>query len=143
MTQDNKVCKIYLTLRFPYDNIKTEGGCTLQKTDNFRRGTVELAVLCVLLTGEKYGYQIVQEISERSGGLFSIPLGTLYPVLYRFSESGYISDRDEIVGKRLRKYYKLTESGKSYYDSLLEEYRNMTSGIDKITGGITDDNSGD
>lgn len=115
----------------------------MQKTDNFRRGTVELAVLCVLLTGEKYGYQIVQEISERSGGLFSIPLGTLYPVLYRFSESGYISDRDEIVGKRLRKYYKLTESGKSYYESLLEEYRNMTSGIDKITGGFTDDNSGD
>lgn len=37
------------------------------------------------------------------GGRFALPLGVLYPVLYRFLENGYLSGRDEIVNKRLRK----------------------------------------
>lgn len=111
----------------------------MQNSDNFKRGTVEIAVLCVLTDGDKYGYQIVQEITERSGGLFVVPLGTLYPVLYRFTESGFISDRDEIVGKRLRKYYHLEDAGKEYYGVLLEEYRKTAQGIDLLTGGGSDE----
>ena len=71
-------------------------------TDNFKRGTVDLVVLSVLREKDMYGYEIVKAIEEKSGGRFQLPLGTLYPVLYRFLENGYLSDRDEIVNKRLR-----------------------------------------
>ena len=80
----------------------------------FKRGTVELAVLAVLQKEDMYGYQIVQEISSLSEGRFILPLGTLYPVLYRFVEGGLLSDRDEIVGKRLRKYYHLAYNEEKY-----------------------------
>ncbi|MBR6779416.1 MAG: PadR family transcriptional regulator, partial [Clostridia bacterium] len=76
----------------------------MQNTDNFKRGTVELIVLSVLSQKDMYGYELVKTISEKSNKNFELPLGTLYPVLYRFVENGLISDRDEVVNKRLRKY---------------------------------------
>ncbi len=111
---------------------------TLQKTDSFKRGTVELAVLSVLSEKDMYGYEITKAVSEKSGGLFNIPLGTLYPILYRFIENGFLSDEDLIINKRLRKYYHLEGKGKEYYDSLLSEYRNISRGLNRIIGG--DDN---
>ncbi|MDD6527206.1 MAG: PadR family transcriptional regulator [Oscillospiraceae bacterium] len=88
---------------------------------------------------DMYGYEIVKAVSEKSGGQFELPLGTLYPVLYRFVENGYLSDRDEIVNKRLRKYYHLEESGKEYFLALLDEYRKISAGINLIIGTVNRD----
>ena len=107
-------------------------------TDSFKRGTVDLVVLGVLMQGDMYGYEIVKEIKEKSGGNYDIPLGTLYPVLYRFIENGYLSDRDEIVNKRLRKYYHIEEKGREFYEELLSEYRKISQGVDLITKAVND-----
>ncbi len=104
-------------------------------TENFKRGTVELVVLSVLGEKDMYGYEIVKAVQEKSGGRFELPLGTLYPVLYRFVENGYLSDRDEIVNKRLRKYYHLEKKGEEFYKELLREYRSISRGVDMIVGG--------
>ena len=77
----------------------------------------------------------MKAIKEKSGGNFEIPLGTLYPVLYRFVENGYLSDRDEVVNKRLRKYYHLEEKGKSFYEEMLSEYKKISTGVDMIIEG--------
>ena len=100
--------------------------------ENFRRGTIELAVLAVLHHKEMYGYEIVKAIGEKSNGNYTTPIGTLYPVLYRFVENGFVSDRDEIVNKRLRKYYRLEEPGRQYFCELLAEYKRIVAGIDLI-----------
>lgn len=108
-------------------------------TDNFKRGTVDLVVLSVLREKDMYGYEIVKAIEEKSGGRFQLPLGTLYPVLYRFLENEYLSDRDEIVNKRLRKYYHLEKKGKEFYEAALAEYRKISEGVNMITqGGVTE-----
>ena len=86
-----------------------------------------------------YKKRICTGISSLSEGRFTLPLGTLYPVLYRFVEGGLLSDRDEIVGKRLRKYYHLELRGREYYRDLLSEYRNIARGIDLITKGCDGD----
>lgn len=104
----------------------------MQNTDNFKRGTVELVVLSVLSQKDMYGYELVKTISEKSEKHFELPLGTLYPVLYRFVENGLISDRDEVVNKRLRKYYHIEEKGKEYYDQLLDEYKKISMGVNLI-----------
>lgn len=108
-------------------------------TDSFKRGTVELVVLGVLTKKDMYGYEIVKAVSEKSKGNFDLPLGTLYPVLYRFVENGYLSDRDEIVSKRLRKYYHLEEKGREYYNLLLKEYEKISLGVNFIIGAVKDD----
>lgn len=113
-------------LKFQY---KAERKIFLPNTDSFKRGTVELVVLSVLSQKDMYGYEIVKAVNEKSGGLFTLPLGTLYPIFYRFSENGYITDYDEVVNKRLRKYYHLEEKGRQYYLELLEEYRKVSEGV--------------
>lgn len=107
----------------------------LLNTDSFKRGTVDLVVLSVLREKDMYGYEIVKAVQDKSGGNFELPLGTLYPVLYRFLQNGYLSDRDEIVNKRLRKYYHLEDSGKEYYSALFAEYRKISAGVDLIVKG--------
>lgn len=108
-------------------------------TDSFKRGTVDLVVLSVLTEKDMYGYEIVKAVKDKSDGNYEIPLGTLYPVLYRFIENGYLSDRDEIVSKRLRKYYHLEEKGKEYYKALLEEYKKISQGVNLITKAVGSD----
>lgn len=111
----------------------------MPNTDNFKRGTVELIVLSVLSQKDMYGYEIVKAVNEKSGGLFTLPLGTLYPVFYRFSENGYISDYDEVVNKRLRKYYHLEEKGKDYYREMLLEYKKISQGVEMILKAVEED----
>ncbi len=108
----------------------------MPNTDNFKRGTVELVVLSVLLNKDMYGYEIVKAVSEKSAGHFTLPLGTLYPVFYRFTENGYISDYDKVVNKRLRKYYHLEEKGREYYEELLSEYRKVSEGVELILKAV-------
>lgn len=112
---------------------------SLLNTDSFKRGTVDLVVLSVLMESDMYGYEIVKAIKDRSDGNYEIPLGTLYPVLYRFIENGYLSDRDEIVNKRLRKYYHIEEKGREFYLELLEEYRKISQGVNLITRAVSGD----
>ena len=104
-------------------------------TDQFKRGTVELVVLHVLTQKDMYGYEITKAVSQCSGGDFEIPLGTLYPVLYRLIENGCLSDKDEIVNRRLRKYYHLEDAGRAYYGLLLAEDQKTARGVDRIIGG--------
>lgn len=155
VTQDIKFSKIPLTSRTFCATIKTNkkkgygfrasrqesrpGGTLLLNTDSFKRGTVDLAVLSVLGEKDMYGYEIVKAVFEKSGGQFELPLGTLYPVLYRFVENGYLSDRDEIVNKRLRKYYHLEDSGKEYFLALLDEYKKISAGINQLLGTVNRD----
>lgn len=108
----------------------------MSNTDNFKRGTVELIILSVLSQKDMYGYEIVKAVKEKSGGRFILPLGTLYPVFYRFTENGYISDYDEIVNKRLRKYYHLEEKGREYYSEMHEEYKRISEGVEMILKAV-------
>ena len=105
-------------------------------SENLKKGTSELLILYLLKNEDMYGYQISHELKERSNGEFSMPEGSLYPTLYRLIEKGVVSDRMEIVGKRLRKYYHLEEAGVEYLEKITEEYKRINDGIRKVLDGI-------
>lgn len=70
-------------------------------------------ILSILSRGEIYGYQIIQNVIQISGGTLEWSEGMLYPVLHRFDKEGFIRSRWKISENgRRRKYYKLTELGK-------------------------------
>ncbi|GAB5409725.1 MAG: PadR family transcriptional regulator [Balneolaceae bacterium] len=69
-------------------------------------------ILSILARRESYGYQILQDILELSGGKWEWSEAMLYPVLKRLSSEGLIQSRWEVQENgRKRKYYKLTEHG--------------------------------
>lgn len=72
-------------------------------------------------------------MEEKSGGRFTLLEGTLYLILYKLIDLGYLTVREELVGKRRkRKYYHLEESGKKYLEEVLEDYNEVTKGISLI-----------
>lgn len=74
---------------------------------------VEVLILQALQEKDMYGYDIEQSIKEMSDNSLNLPPSYLYPVLYSLEERGLATSHHEIVGKRLRKYYHLEETGKS------------------------------
>ncbi|MCM1285888.1 MAG: PadR family transcriptional regulator [Acetobacter sp.] len=104
-----------------------------QNQDNFKRGTAELLVLHLLQKEDLYGYQITQSFEQKSNGVYTMLEGSLYPILYKLVEAGYISDYTEIVGKRrTRRYYHLEDKGRSYLKEILNDYDKITEAISKI-----------
>jgi DNA-binding PadR family transcriptional regulator len=69
-------------------------------------------ILTALADGSQHGYAIIAEVQEISGGRVRLRAGTLYTALDRLRADGLIEvDREEIVGGRLRRYYRLTPEG--------------------------------
>lgn len=108
-----------------------------ERTQNsYQRGVLSLVILSLLKRGDMYGYQIVQEIERCSGGRIVTKEGSMYPVLYKLLEQGYISDNKVQVGKRLtRIYYHLEKSGEAYLEKLIAEYTAVTQGVFQIMKG--------
>lgn len=99
-------------------------------SEGIKRGTVELLILTLLNDQDMYGYQLSQELANRSKGLYSLQESSMYPTLYRLVEKGMISDRQEKVGKRrVRIYYHLEEAGKIYLEALHKEYCSICRGV--------------
>lgn len=105
----------------------------------YRRGIMPLVLLGLLRSGDMYGYQLVQEIEKQSNGRIVTQEGSLYPVLYKLLDAGLISDRKELVGKRMtRVYYHLEPKGEEHFWFLLREYKETARGIMMIIGEETD-----
>ena len=69
-------------------------------------------VLTSLAGGPQHGYAVIEDVLRISEGQVRLHTGTLYALLDRLRETGLIEvDREEIVSSRLRRYYRLTNSG--------------------------------
>lgn len=105
----------------------------MQVRENLKRGTVEMILLHLLQGRDMYGYELLQEMNERSKGKFTLKDGSMYPILYRMIDKGLITDEQVLVGRRrTRVYYHLTDEGKKYLNEIKEEYFFITEGISNI-----------
>ena len=105
----------------------------LNSSANFQRGVATLVILALLNQQDMDGYQLVQEAERQSGGVLIMQEGSLYPVLYRLLDEGYISDRKELVGKRMtRIYYHLEPNGLKHLHNLIADYRAVTGGVLRV-----------
>lgn len=106
---------------------------------NYQRGLLPLVILSLLKREDMYGYQLVQQTERTSQGKLSTREGSLYPVLYKLEESGFISSRKVLAGKRMtRVYYHIEPVGLEYLDALIKEYKTVTTGMFLIIRGQED-----
>lgn len=103
---------------------------------NFKRGSAEMLLLSLLSQGERYPYELSKELKAHSGGLFDIQGPSLYTVLYRLEQKGYVSTREVQVGRRIRVYYRLLPGGQEVLAGLLREYRAIGAGIENILNAV-------
>jgi len=99
------------------------------------RGNIDTIILKLLQEKDMYGYEIVNEIKERTNRLFNIKEATLYSVVQRLEKRQLISSyQGEKSHGRTRRYYRITPFGKAYYIELIKEYMNLKSIMKKILG---------
>lgn len=101
-----------------------------------RKGVVEIVILGMLAQGERYGSQIVDELSAQPE--LSISAGTIYPLLSRLKKGGLIHStwQESPVGPP-RKYYRLTDEGRRELALMSDAWRSVTKGVDRILKGAT------
>ena len=78
-----------------------------------KKGSAELIILSILEARARHGYEICKLIEARSGGQLTFHVASLYPLLYRLEERGWLQGRwVEKPGQRRRRFYALTAEGK-------------------------------
>ena len=81
---------------------------------DLKRGSLELLILSSLEGGRRHGYEIGKQLERRSKGQLEFKASTLYSILYRMEDRGWIKGRwVEKKGERRRCYYTLTPAGKT------------------------------
>lgn len=106
--------------------------------DSFKKGSLEMLILALLKSGDKYGYEISQLIGSRGSNALSVPEGSLYPVFYQLEKEECISSQKKLVGeRRTRVYYHLEPLGETKLKTLVEEYRIVHNAIENILSDST------
>ena len=95
-----------------------------------KKGALELCVLSQLVSGDKYGYELTERISEE----MSIASGTLYPILRRLKEDAYVTTYLVESGPA-RKYYQLTQKGREYQQAMLQEWEQFQTAVNRLVKG--------
>ena len=101
------------------------------------KGSTKNLILAVLADGERYGYQIVKEIREKSGELLEFGEGSIYPALHSLEQDGTLHSRwvsQESTPDR--KYYSLTKKGKRALKQQLGEWRAFSGAVNKVFRGL-------
>ncbi len=99
-------------------------------------GSTALLVLKLLEEGDKYGYQMVEELRRRSDKTFELKSGTLYPLLHTLEQKGSIQSWEEATaGGRPRRYYHLTEQGRRQLAEKEAEWRTYARAMLQVLEG--------
>lgn len=77
------------------------------------QGTLDMLILQALLREPMHGYAVAQAIRSRSGDVFTVETGSLYPALHRLERRKWVKSEWKLTESRQRaKYYRLTALGK-------------------------------
>ena len=100
-----------------------------------KKGTAELVVLALLEAEARHGYELAKQIAERSHGELTFNFASLYATLYRLEERGLIQGRwVERSGQRRRRYYRITDKGRSVLAVQRREWRQFFKLVRELTG---------
>src|SRR5215472_15539466 len=100
----------------------------------WKKGSAEMLILSLIEARSRHGYEISKLIEQRSGGAVRFHAASLYPLLYRLEQRGWIQGSwVEKPDQRRRRYYRLTRQGRRILAAQLRGWREFVAGITRIT----------
>jgi PadR family transcriptional regulator PadR len=101
-----------------------------------KKGSAELIILSIVESRARHGYEISKLIETRSEGQLKFHVASLYPLLYRLEERGWLQGRwVEKSGERRRRFYSLTAEGRRVVTRQRETWKVFVHAMGLITGG--------
>jgi transcriptional regulator len=103
--------------------------------DELKKGSAEFLLMSLLEAEPRHGYELQKLIESKSRGVISFHVASLYPLLYRMEDRGWIAGRwVEKAGERRRRFYRLTAAGRSALDAQRESWREFVTAINRVSG---------
>ena len=100
-----------------------------------KKGSAELVLLSIVETRPRHGYEISKLIEARSAGRLKFHVASLYPLLYRLEERGWLHGRwVEKAGQRRRRFYAITAEGLRVLARQRQTWKTFVEALDLITG---------
>jgi PadR family transcriptional regulator PadR len=99
------------------------------------KGHLDLLLLAILHDGPLHGYAVIEELRRRSGDIFELPEGTIYPALHRLERTGLIASRWDETAARKRRVYALSDEGAAGLAERRREWGGFRSAVDAVIGG--------
>jgi transcriptional regulator len=104
-------------------------------TDELKKGSAEFLILSLLEAEPRHGYELQKLIESRSKGVISFHVASLYPLLYRMEDRGWIVGRwVEKAGERRRRFYRLTPAGADALEAQRDSWREFVAAINRVSG---------
>jgi transcriptional regulator len=101
-----------------------------------KKGAAELLLLSLLEARPRHGYELGKLIETRSGGRLVFHIDSLYPLLYRLEERGWITGTwVEKPGERRRRFYRLTSAGQRVLRQQRRTWDEFVEAVRLVTGG--------
>ena len=109
----------------------SRSGTAAGMRDSIKKAVTEMMVLFLLRQKPMYVYEMSQEMSRLTGGVYTF--NTLYLAIYRLQKHGHIAEAGkQEADNRIRVYFKLADAGQRYLDELLPTYREMIGALDAL-----------
>lgn len=100
-------------------------------------GSTPLLILSLLKNEDKYGYEMIEELANRSDDTFQLKEGTLYPLLHSLEKEGLVRSYTKAAPcGRERKYYHLTNSGRDRLEYKEKEWRLFSEKVNAVLGRV-------
>ncbi len=100
-----------------------------------KKGSAELLILSLVEDRPRHGYEIAKLIEVRSDGRLRFKVASLYPLLYRLEERGWIQGKwIEKAGERRRRFYRITSTGRRVLAEQRDNWLEFVEAIRRITG---------
>lgn len=100
------------------------------------RGHTETIILRILSEGDSYGYEISKTIIDGGEGIIDVKDATIYTAFKRMEEDGLLTTYwGDGVGGARRRYYRITEKGRRFYEEKLAEWKKVSRILDKLIVG--------
>ncbi len=96
------------------------------------KGHITTMILAILDDRPRHGYEIMKTLSDRTGGVFELGQGTVYPLLYSLEEQGWICSAIEVVEGRRRRVYSLTALGRKHGQECKVRWRVFQEAMNRI-----------
>jgi PadR family transcriptional regulator PadR len=104
-------------------------------TDELKKGSAEFLILSLLEAEARHGYDLQKLIASRSRGVLTFHVATLYPLLYRMEDRGWIVGRwVEKARERRRRFYRLTPAGRAVLAAQRDSWREFVKAINRVSG---------
>jgi PadR family transcriptional regulator PadR len=95
-------------------------------------GQLDGMLIAIVGDGPLHGYGVAQALKERSGGVFDLPEGTIYPALHRLERAGMLASKWSTASGRKRRVYRVTARGRRAIADSRAQWRRFSAAVEAV-----------